>query len=341
MPRKKSAHALTDIQKRRIKAIRTERLDRWESKRQKNLATLSAGSLGKTRDGLVIAHFGSHVEVEDAQGKRYPCAVRESVAENPVCGDRVLWQQAPNGQGVVTDLQPRSSVLRRPGPHERLQTFAANVDQMVITTTAVYPNPHLLDRYLVAASSARVKPLLAINKRDLLKESQSLDQVLAPYRQIGLPVLELSVLHPQGLSLLEQALRGKTSIFVGQSGVGKSSLIAQWISDPLLRVGSVNPETGKGRHTTSVARLYGLSCGGRLIDSPGVRAFNLHGVTPDEIPWHFPEIQPLLGGCRFPNCRHRQEPGCLVLEALAAGTIHPERLASLHRIVAMLAKERV
>ncbi|MEO5370044.1 MAG: ribosome small subunit-dependent GTPase A [Magnetococcus sp. DMHC-1] len=340
MPRKKSSHALTDVQKRRIKAIRTGRLEHWQQTRQKKLTTLTSGFLGETRDGLVIAHFGAHVEVEDAEGQRYQCAVRENVAENPVCGDRVLWQQAPNNQGVVTDLQPRKSVLRRPGPYERLQTFAANVEQMVITTTATHPNPHLVDRYLVAASAARVQPLLAINKHDLLENPEDLEQVLIPYRRIGIPVLELSVVQNRGLAALEEALRERTSIFVGQSGVGKSSLIAQWITDPLLRVGRVNPDTGKGRHTTSVARLYPLSCGGRLIDSPGVREFNLHGLQPDEVPWHFPEIRPLLGGCRFPDCHHRQEPGCLVLDALAAGTIHPERLASLHRIVATLARNQ-
>ncbi|MBF0624531.1 MAG: ribosome small subunit-dependent GTPase A [Magnetococcales bacterium] len=337
MPRKKKSHSLTQQQVNRIRQIRDQRLDHWQQQQRRNLKILGVGDLAAERPGVVIANYGSHVEVEGEEGDRSRCAVRETVAENPVCGDRVLWSPAPGAQGVITHLLPRSSVVRRPGPYRRLQTMAANVEVMVVTTTALLPNPGLLDRYLVAASAAGLGVVLVVNKIDLATDADPWREPLAIYPRVGYPLLPLSAATGEGLEALAEHLRGRTAMFVGQSGVGKSSLIAHWRPDAGIRVAAVNAETGRGRHTTSATRLYHLSCGGRLIDSPGVRAFDLHDVTPEEVAGHFLEVAPLLGRCRFSDCRHREEPGCAVLAGLAQGLISPARLASLHRIVDSLA----
>lgn len=336
MPRKRTGQPLTQQQSRRIHAIREGRLERWEERNRQELAQLEQALAGETapeESGQVIAHYGYNVEVATPQGERVRCAVRETVTENPVCGDRVLWQRAGAGRGVITGIRERRSLLRRPAAFERLQSLAANVEGMMITTTADQLHPHLVDRYLVAAEANGLEPVVLVNKIDQPHDETALEELLAPWQEMGYGVLRLSAKSGAGMEGLDRVLMGRISIFVGQSGVGKSSLVARYIPDEAVKVGEVNQETGKGRHTTTVARLYPLPEGGGLIDSPGIRAFGLHGVEAGEVAHHFREIAPHLGRCRFSDCTHRQEPGCAVLAALEAGKITPRRLESLRRII--------
>lgn len=336
MPRKSVRKHLTQRQRRQLESIHQQRLTRQEERRHEAAESLMTGPLGEMEEGLVIAHYGLNVEVEAADGSRWRCAVRETTPEEPVCGDRVLWQRAGEEQGVISGITPRHGVLRRPAAFGRLQTVAANVNLLVITMEAILPNTGLLDRYLVAAGAAGIEPLVLLNKADQVapgEERQDLKLVMAPYRKMKYPILLVSARSGEGLAELEAALRGHTSVFVGQSGVGKSSLIARWVPRETIRVGAVNRVTGRGRHTTTVARLYHLPGGGHLIDSPGVRAFGLHGVTADQVPHHFRDIAPYLTRCRFSDCSHTNEPGCAVLTAIHKGKIAVERLESLHRIL--------
>ncbi|MBF0164882.1 MAG: ribosome small subunit-dependent GTPase A [Magnetococcales bacterium] len=289
-------------------------------------------ALGPEEEGRVVAHFGLNVEVETESRERVRCAVRESLLEEPVCGDRVVCQRIGADQGVIVAVHERLSVLRRPGPHQRLLTMAANVERIVVVSAASTLNPGLLDRYLIAAQKAGIEPLLVINKIDQRSDAATLETVLAPYPPMGYPLFRVSALLEEGIENLEEALRDKTAIFVGESGVGKSSLINRMVPEESLRTAEVHAATGLGRHATTTARLYRLKRGGFLIDSPGVREFGLHGVIREEIPGLMRDMAPRLGQCRFKDCRHLREPDCALRAAVEAGEITAARLESMRRI---------
>ncbi|ABK45644.1 ribosome small subunit-dependent GTPase A [Magnetococcus marinus MC-1] len=344
MPRRPSGiKKLSDQQKRRIEAIRERRMNRKQAKSAEHAAEFDAQGLGEPREGLVIAHYGLNVAVTSEGMAEHRCAVRETLPENPVCGDRVIWRPGLNEQGVIEDIMPRSNVLRRPGPYNRLQTLAANLDRLLVTTSAALFNPFLVDRYLVAASAANIEPVIIVNKMDLIRDEESLDDLamlLAPYQEMEYEIVPVSATTGQGMGELDDILSFGLSAFVGQSGVGKSSLVAHWIDDLSLRIADVNAHTGKGRHTTTVAHLYPLKSGrGGIIDSPGVRAFGLHGVEPEEVIHHFRDLAPLAQQCHFNDCKHEQEPGCAVLEAIEHEIADAIRLESYHRILESILEE--
>ncbi|OSM07016.1 putative ribosome small subunit-dependent GTPase A [Magnetofaba australis IT-1] len=327
-----------------MEAIRQRRAAAKSARAQALCETLASGGLGDPQRGRVIAHYGLNVAVLP-EGERdhhaiLRCAVRETLDSEPVCGDWVVWRASGAAQGVIEAVEARRTVLRRPGSHGKLLTMAANLDQLLITSAAPLFNPFLLDRYLVACSMAEIEPIICVNKIDLLDDEQSLQdllELLAPYKAMKIPIILLSALEGLGVELLRNHLRHRCSAFVGPSGVGKSSLAAQWIHDEPIRVAETNPTTGKGRHTTTVARLYPLTDSqydmGSIIDSPGVRAFGFHDARPEEIIDHFPDIVPWSRGCRFNDCRHLEEPDCAVRRAVEEGHLDPYRLESLHRII--------
>ncbi|MBF0454651.1 MAG: ribosome small subunit-dependent GTPase A [Magnetococcales bacterium] len=337
MPRKKPSKGLNHRQKERIDLIRQRRSDRVISRQRAEWDLLADTTLEGPEEGLVIAHFGLNVEVEDLKGGRCRCAVRETAGIEPVCGDRVIWQRANADQGVVTAVKDRHTILQRPGAYRRLKTIAANIDQIFITTTSQHPNTGLLDRYLVAAEAANIAATILINKMDLAEDPEALMAQMAPYRAMDYPVLPLSATTGEGIAELEEKLAGRVSIFVGQSGVGKSSLVRRWVPEESApAIAPVKASNGKGRHTTTVARLYHLPAGGSLIDSPGIREFGLHGISREQVGGYFRDISPFLQGCRFSNCSHSHEPGCMVLSAIDNGKIDSVRLQSLRRIQSSL-----
>ncbi len=233
-------------------------------------------------------------------------------------------------------LQERKSVLERATFSGEEKPLAANITQMVIVLAPEpEPSEYLVDQYLIAAEKTGVKVIITINKSDLLddRQHQSLQQRFQHYEDIGYRLIFISSKMQDGLKPLTDALDNETSILVGQSGVGKSSLTNSLIPDIELQTKKLSEKKQSGQHTTSASTLYELPSGGRLIDSPGVRSFRLGEIDKTTLENGFREFAPFLGYCKFSNCSHTNEPGCAMLEAVADKKIHPQRLQNfLHML---------
>jgi ribosome biogenesis GTPase len=288
-----------------------------------------------TQAGLVLAHYGQVSLVEAVSGEVVRCTTRKNLPRT-VCGDRVQWQASSPREGVITAVLDRRTILSRPDQNGRNRPIAANIDQIIVVI-ACKPSfePGMLDRYLAAAELIDTSPLIVVNKSDLLDADSraKLQQRLAVYPAIGYSLVFTSIRDTDGLKDLHRHLAAHTSILVGQSGVGKSSLAQALLPDLDIRTGSLSQVTGLGRHTTTVAMLYHVPGGGDLIDSPGVRDFTLSEVAPELLDKGFREFAPYLGQCRFHNCRHVSEPGCAVQNAARAGAISPLRLENYRELV--------
>lgn len=316
---------LTQQQRARIQAIQEQRRQKLAKRAEQ---TLKDSDDTTAREGRVIIRHGATLGVESSEGHIHQCQSRQHIG-HPVCGDRVVWQQIDPTSGVVTALLPRDSVLSRPDYSGQDKPLAANISQLVVVL-APRPEPsgYLLDQYLVTAETIGVKPLIAINKIDLLQgnDKRGFLQQFAHYRKIGYPMVEVSAKQDRGMDELTDKLKDQISILVGQSGVGKSSLIKALLPNLEIETGKLSQATGLGRHTTSAATCYHLPQGGDLIDSPGVRSFRLSRLSISQLEQGFPELRDYLGHCRFHNCSHEHEPGCAVRQAESEGKIHPQRL---------------
>lgn len=246
-------------------------------------------------------------------------------------GDELELEPRRSGPPRIVALRERRSELVRPDPGNRHRSLviAANVDVGVIVVAAKDPplRPALIDRYLIALERGGIRPLVCVNKVDLVtaEERPHLEATLAPYRALGLELVFASAARTDGLDELAKALTDRTAVLVGHSGVGKSSLLNALSRTERTEEGAVRDFDGRGRHTTTSSRLYDLPAGGRLIDTPGVRAFGLTGVGPDELREVFPGLEPWASGCRFGDCAHVDEPDCAVRAAAEAGSLSPER----------------
>ena len=295
-----------------------------------------------TRPGLVVANFGAELVVEDPDGKLHRCAGRRKLG-TLVCGDRVEWQAGDHSPCTIARLLPRKTELARPDRNGRKKIIAANIDQMLIVTAGQPAfNAGLVDRYLVVAETLGITPIIVLNKIDLLEPAAraTLEAQLEEYERIGYTTVLTSAVTEHGLDMLLPRLQQRTSIFVGQSGVGKSSLLNAILPDAEARVGDISAATGKGTHTTTTAWLYHLpDRQGDVIDSPGIREFGLWNITPQQLANGFREFRELAEQCRFRDCLHRGEPGCSVAAAVKEGRISARRFESYHRILASLEEE--
>lgn len=322
----------------RAEKIQQERRQRAERKQaQAADKTLAVNALGEEQEGLVIANFGASLEIETREAQVVRCQLRQNLPLL-VVGDRVVWQPAGEG-GVVTALLERSSQLARPDGQGELKALAANIDQiLVVAAPAPIYSPDLINQYLAAAELTGISPLLVFNKIDLIDEHnrEQVEALLGIYQRIGYPVLTASTKREHGLDVLIGQLQGHTSAFVGQSGVGKSSLVQALLPQARIHVGDLSAQSGLGQHTTSTARLYHLPTGGQIIDSPGVREFRLWPMSRQELAQGFAEFRRYLGQCKFRDCSHQHEPGCALKQALADGEISRQRLESYHKIAQQL-----
>ncbi len=281
---------------------------------------------------LVLRVSREHLAVAGEDGR--PLAAFTNRRMRIVAGDRVEVREH-GGRLEATRVLDRRSVLRRREADGEERVLAANVDRLVIVT-AVGPQfrPGLVDRMLVAAEVDGVVPLVVLNKMDL-PEAEATAAAAARYERIGYRVLPTSVVEDRGIDALAAELRGRVSALAGHSGVGKSSLLNRLAPGAARAVAMVNPVTGKGRHTTSVAEGYPFDTG-ILIDLPGVREFGLAGVTPRRLADAMPDLRGPAQGCRFADCVHQVEPGCAVRAAVAAGEIDPERYGAYARMLESL-----
>jgi ribosome biogenesis GTPase len=280
-------------------------------------------------DGQIVASHGRHYRVELADGSVLDCVTRGR-RRDYACGDRVEVARKSPGGGVIEALRPRTSLLYR-SDRVRQKMIAANVTQIVIVVAPVptfYPD--LVNRCLAAAEHGGLKALILLNKADL-PQAQEAAASLEPYRRLGCPVTALCAKHDA--APLVPHLRGETSVLVGQSGMGKSTLINALLPGAAVRVAEVSAALDSGRHTTTHARLYHLDPATHIIDSPGMQEFGLHHLDAAALESAFVEFRPWLGQCRFRDCRHMSEPGCAITAACERGEIGESRLTSYRGLV--------
>lgn len=325
---------LTHRQIERQKKIQAERLAR-----AKQIQTLApehkVSGLSPEQPGLLVAHYGTTLIVENQEGQLFQCVLRQNLG-TLVTGDDVIWQPIDEETGIVVACLPRRSVITKPHKHGT-KPVVANVDRMVVVLAlAPIPQPTTIDRYLIMAHLLNLPLTIVINKWDLAKKPEhfELDARLTAYRQLGYTAIKVSSKTKLGLDELAESLKDHTSIFVGQSGVGKSSLLRALIPDAQVHIQTLSHGERLGRQTTTASRLYHLPGGGNLIDSPGIHQFKIQHFTEANILAGYPEFSPFLGSCQFRNCEHSKEPGCALLEAVRQKQIPFFRLENYHALLA-------
>ena len=339
------------IRKRRLTEQQQRRIQKQHQTRQEEIDT------SHDLEGLVVQHYGRQLEVQalslpdqhpikpdTKEGEPEPfwkpielnsiwrCHTRTNL-ELLVTGDRVKWQADPNtGLGIITAIQPRQSLLTRPDRYHKVKPVAANISLIVIVIAPLpEPAPTLIDRYLVACEDANIPALLVLNKCDLLKENDPILLLAEEYRQLG---YDFILTQSNGnLDELIKRIDNQTVAFVGQSGVGKSTLINAIIPDADQKTNVISENSALGQHTTTSTRLIRFGENGALIDSPGIREFGLWHLDHEKIDGGFPEISALLGHCQYRNCTHTHEKQCALKEGVKNGDILQRRLESYLRLI--------
>lgn len=300
---------------------------------------MPAIDLGDCLPGRVVRVHGLQNIVMTEDGQEFICSVRRllrslSIDERSVVttGDRVWIRPAANKEGTIEKVEPRYGLLTRQS-WKREHVLVANVDQIVIVAALAEPflKPHLVDRYLVAASMGKLQPIVCLNKADLV-DSADFQTILGMYRQLGILALFTSAATGQGIEPLREQLHGRQTVFAGQSGVGKTSLLNALEPGLALRVREVSEMNQKGRHTTTTAELIKLNMGGWVVDTPGIRQFDLWNVIPAELDGHFREFRPFVTRCEYPGCAHLDEDGCGVRQAVTEGWVDSQRYYSYRGI---------
>lgn len=330
---------LTKKQKRQVSTNRQKRLNTNESYQNDE-------QLADSRDGTVIGRFGKHADVQDASGEVTKCHIRRTIG-SVVCGDKVEFRPGKDANegvnGVIELVHDRISVLTRPDFYDGVKPIAANIDQIIIVSSVLPAlSLNIIDRYLVASEDVQIKPVLLLNKIEMLddEERNSVEVQLQIYKDIGYQVLLTSCKTGEGIAQLKQNLSDKVSVFVGQSGVGKSSIVNQLLPDADEAIGDISDNSGLGQHTTTAAKMLHFPGGGDLIDSPGVREFALWHLSVEKVTSGFIEFRDYIGGCKFRDCKHLDDPGCIIRQAAQNGDISMQRYESYHKILSSMDDNR-
>lgn len=305
--------------------------------------------------GLIYKSTGSWYALRDADGRMWQARVKgklkigDSVSStNPIAvGDRVKFavEDETANTAMIIDVHQRDNYIIRVSPHNRnhKHVIAANLDTALVLSTIASPRTStgFIDRFLITAEAYHIPVIIVVNKTDLhdAKEEAQLAKWTAQYTGAGYEVYPISALDPSTIDALKTRLQGRTTLFSGHSGVGKSTLINQLMPDLELRTAEVSGWSGKGQHTTTFAEMFDLPGGGRIIDTPGVKEFGIINMEREEVAGYFPEMRALLPQCRFSNCVHINEPGCAVKAALDEGAVTHERYVSYLSILDTLDKK--
>jgi ribosome biogenesis GTPase len=306
--------------------------------------------------GLVYKSTGSWYQLRNSEGNFLNARVKgrlkideEISSTNPIAvGDRVLYEietEDAAQNAVIKDILPRDNYIVRVSPHNRNQKHivAANLDLALVIATVNAPRTSqgFIDRFLLTAEAYHIPAIIVFNKTDLLKDKHrlQLEHWTKMYRDAGYEVHAVVALEPASIQALAGVLVGKTTLFSGHSGVGKSTLINQLIPGMELRTAVVSDWSGKGQHTTTFAEMFDLPGGGRIIDTPGVKEFGLIDMEREELAHYFPEMRRLMNNCRFNNCLHVNEPGCAVKEAVGTGALDEDRYVSYRTILDTIEKK--
>ena len=317
---------LTRKQKWRINKVQSDKIARADKAASKAESELDDE---KEYQGRVITRYGQRQLVEDENGIVFQSVSRQNIGFS-VAGDKVLFQKTKHNDAIVTAIYPRDNELKR---QDKL--IAANIDQLWLVV-AIEPHYEfeLIDRYLIMAENSNLPIGIIVNKIELSSNKSKTENDFLNYQSLGYDVHFLSVKKQINLDFFKEQLINKSHIFLGQSGVGKSSLINSLIPDLQLRVNEISSKSKLGKHTTTNTTIYHIPSGGDLIDSPGVREFQLDSLTELEIKSGFKEFRALSDACRFRDCRHINEPNCAVKESLDQGKINPNRYQSYLNILA-------
>lgn len=330
-------------------ASRTDRSKFKKTDRDKQKATeVKEG----TERGRVLSIPSDEISV-DVKGTVYRCTLRGVLKKDRtkkknivVVGDFVQVEILSDETGVIDSVDKRASFLSRAESlkHQKEQLIAANIDQVLITVSVVDPllRPSLVDRYIIATVKGNMQPIIVVNKIDLLSSNEEemalLETFEKAYGSLGFTLIKTCAETGEGLDQLKEVMKDRSSVFSGQSGVGKSSLINS-ITGLHLQVGETVSKTKKGAHTTTTANLIPLSFGGFCIDTPGIKSFGMWDIEVTEIQEHFPDIFKFKTACRYPNCIHIHEPECAVKEAIEKGSLHKIRYDSYQALVKTLEEE--
>ncbi len=331
---------LSKSQTRRISANQHKRLAKAKrTDDQKPEVLVDDAHLGPQSFGRIITRYGQHADVETESLELVRCNIRRNVA-SLVCGDSVVWRpymvNNEDFQGVIEAVEPRTSEFVRPDFYDGLKPVAANIDRILIVA-ALLPDltPSIIDRYLVAVEQLNIRPIILINKMDLLDDynRELVESTVALYRSIGYEVVTLSANEKEGIDQVRELIAGHTSVFVGQSGVGKSSLANAILPDVNIETKIVSTNSRLGQHTTTASRLYRLENGGAVIDSPGIREFAMWHLSQEEILTGFVEFSEFITLCKFRDCSHKNDPGCALKQAIKDGKVSEVRYLSYLRIL--------
>lgn len=343
------------IEKDRSKYKKT---DADKRKKNQSLQTEDFSHLTRGR----ILHISPEGIFVDSEGAEWICQLKGSLKQEKnrlknlvAVGDFVFFEKKDNQTGVICKVEERRSVLSRADNllRRKEQLIAVNIDQVIITCSVVFPalKPSLIDRYIIATQKGNMLPILAINKVDLLEtgtpdmdpiplevEREIYAAFVKAYSALGIAVVSLSTVTGEGIDKLKDLMHGKTSVFSGQSGVGKSSLINA-VTGSELKTGSVIGKTKKGSHTTTTTHLVPIEGDGFCIDTPGIKSFGVWDLEEKDLQHYYPDFFPFAEQCKFPNCVHRNEPSCAVQKAVEEGTISELRFASYCALMDSLAEE--
>jgi ribosome biogenesis GTPase / thiamine phosphate phosphatase len=295
-------------------------------------AEMPAIDLSTCLPGRVLKVQGLYTSVAVEDGRTFRCAVRRLLRNLVidernivVAGDQVWIRPAGKDDGLIERVEPRHGVLTR-AARQKEHVLVANVDQLVIVGSLAEPalKPHLIDRYLVSAEQGHIAPVVCLNKSDLV-EPADVQSLIGLYAQLGIPTVLTSAKTGAGIAQLRELLIGRETVFSGQSGVGKSSLLNAIQPHLDLAVRDVSEATEKGKHTTTTAELMKLEFGGWVVDTPGIRQFDIWDVIPEELEGFFPEFRAYVPYCRFPDCTHTQEEECAIQRAVERHQISLQR----------------